>query len=1027
MAPNPLMTPTLTDTLFDGEEDPLLTSSKYYDCKSFEIMLNQLTDLDDKLSLYNSNSRSLIRHKSDFDLLFSEIFDATKFRFDLLSFTETWLNSNLEDLAKFDSYNSVFKHKPGTKEGGGIAIFIKDNLNYSVRDDLDFLDTDNTKFDCLFIEILNGPNSKTRNTIVGVIYRSPSHPTIRDLTQSLSKVLEKIQNENKDIILTGDLNIDLLQSGKHKHTTCFLDTLLSFHLFPKVTLPTRVTDSTATLIDHMFSNVSADKSLAGTLTTNITDHYSNFLFTETSPTKTSKPNYISYRKITDQALLNFNTSLESETWEKVYNCNNPNLSYQNFISIFTSHFNTNLPIKTVRFNRFKHKLEPWITKGLLKSSKTKQKLYISMVKARQTDNFTHHKNTYQRYLAVYRKLLKNAKQIYWSTRFDQARNNIKQTWNSIKDILNKTRNKQNLPSEFWYDGVKYDNEYEISNKFNEFYVNIGPNLASKLPQFSGNACDLLPSRDLPNSFSFEPTTHNEVINIINTLKPKTSSGYDQINPKLLVKTTRSIALPLTYISNLSLQTGIFPNDMKLAKVIPIFKSKDPHNFSNYRPISLLPTFSKILEKIVHKRLYKYLLLHDLLCLSQYGFQRHLNTEQAILEFQDRIVKYMSAKKWCSSIFLDLSKAFDCLDHNVLFSKLRNLGIRGIPLSWFKSYLSNRSQFVDFNGVKSNKKKITCGVPQGSILGPLLFLVYINDIVHTLDNCNSILFADDTTLLFADTDFDNLVTTMNQNIDKVYKWFCLNKLSLNIDKTNYVIFHDPRKKFPSKSCVKIDNREIANTTNTKFLGVYIDENMSWKTHCNIIANKCAKTLAILHRLKHYLPQHTLATIYHSLFVSHISYGISAFGNINSKELKRLKILQKKAIRVITNSKYNSHTGYLFKRTENLTLHDLFRQSCCKLYQKSKMGLLKPYFSNELTTNSMVHSYETRQANDIHQRNIQTPIQSQLINSKVFTSWNKLPDSLKTKNFHSVKSLSNSLKKHYLSQYSVTCPIPNCYNC
>jgi hypothetical protein len=398
---------------------------------------------------------------------------------------------------------------------------------------------------------------------------------------------------------------------------------------------------------------------------------------------------------------------------------------------------------------------------------------------------------------------------------------------------------------------------------------------------------------------------------------------------------------------------------------------------------------------------------------------------AILELQDRIISNIAAGKWCAGIFLDLSKAFDTLDHKILLLKLNYLGIRGICLSWFQNYLSERSQFVEIRKSQSSSQKISCGVPQGSILGPLLFLVYINDIIDHIQNSNAILFADDTTILLTDHNFENLEMNMNSNLSIIYKWLCVNKLSLNIKKTNYVIFHSNLRKLPHKPLVNIDGREINMVDNIKFLGVHIDKNMTWKSHCNVIINKCLKILFVLSRLKFFLPVWILSTIYHSLFLPYISYAITAWGNISIKESKRLFQIQKRAIRTITKSKFNCHTDPLFQKMKILKINDLFHVNCCKLYHKAKNGNLeKLYLIEKLSPNNTIHHYNTRQAHDIHQVNINKSLEKQLLNFKISSCWNNLPVSLKNKR-SSIYAFTKALKKHFISQYITICNIENTF--
>ena len=468
--------------------------------------------------------------------------------------------------------------------------------------------------------------------------------------------------------------------------------------------------------------------------------------------------------------------------------------------------------------------------------------------------------------------------------------------------------------------------------------------------------------------------------------------------------------------------------MKIAKVIPVYKKDDNQIFSNYRPISLLPSFSKILEKVVHKRLLHYLNIKNIISFSQYGFQPNSSTELAVLELQDRIVKSMATHKFCLGLSVDLSKAFDTLNHDILFTKLEILGIRGITLSWFKSYLSNRKQFVKFKNSNSTLCGITCGVPQGSILGPLLFLIYMNDLPTILSSSVAILFADDTTLLIDHSNYDSLIDQTNLEVKRLYKWFCANKLSMNKNKTNYIVFHSQNKRFPpNRKQVVLNNTPINEVDCIKFLGMHLDKHLNWKTHLTKKGNQILKVVAILAQLKHSLPQQTLRMIYTSLVLPHITYGVTAWGNEKNSEMNRINILQKKAIRQITNMPYNSHTAPLFKNLNLLTIDNLFTLNCCKLYHKViNKTVRNPYFLKQLPTNKYFHNYNTRQKSDIHHYKIKTNREKQSVNFKISNSWNCLPDNLKLINV-SQQILTKSLKKYFISKYPDACQDRNCYIC
>ena len=369
--------------------------------------------------------------------------------------------------------------------------------------------------------------------------------------------------------------------------------------------------------------------------------------------------------------------------------------------------------------------------------------------------------------------------------------------------------------------------------------------------------------------------------------------------------------------NSSLSSGVVPNCMKIAKVIPLYKAKDQQIISNYRPISLLPVLSKVLEKTIYTKLAKYLELHTILYKSQYGFRRGHSTVHGVAEFVQHNVHSLDNKQSTISVLLDLSKAFDTINHSILLHKLHYYGIRGIALNWFRSYLSNRRQFVSCNGHHSVIRHITCGVPQGSVLGPLLFLIYMNDLPTCLTYTQAVLFADDTTIYTSSDNIIDLYHNINVDLSNLVDWFRSNKLALNTTKTNFMLFTNSNN-IPANQFIKIDTDIIERRNCCKFLGLMIDHKLTWSEHISYTKSKISRSLYAMNRLKHMIGKQYLKTLYDSLVHSYLSYGVILWGGTYSTHLNAIRVSQKKALRCIYNSKYNTHTHPLFQDSKILNL-------------------------------------------------------------------------------------------------------------
>jgi len=741
-----------------------------------------------------------------------------------------------------------------------------------------------------------------------------------------------------------DSNINLLKVLNDQNVSNYLNSTLISGFIQVIHRATRIQGQRFALIDHILTNRTDAKIESGVIISDISDHFPTFVVDRYTDIK--KPDeYLYCRSFTLPNLNNFKQSLSAVNWNtNVINNNNVDLAFDNFWETFQNLYEQHFPYKKIKRNKNFHSANKFMTQGLLTSRRTKNSLHKQSLLNPTDFNVSYYKT----YRNLYNSLVRKSRTSYYHDNLLTNKKKPKQTWDVIKEALNTYNDNDNIPDITTNNGILHDN-VDKANAFNNFFTNIGREINGSVQNTVKSYSDYI-NTDNDNDnvplLLMDDIGPIYVIDIIKALPNKSSKDLNGVSLKLIKFVKYEVSVPLSHIFNISINTGIFPMALKCTRTVPVYKSGSRNLCDNYRPISLVPTLSKILEKIVATKLSNHLDINKLVYKHQYGFQRNKQTEHTLTHLLSFVSNAINKNEYCIGIFLDVKKAFDCVPHKILFAKLERLGIRGNVLDWFKSYLSNRTQRCDVNGSLSEENGIDIGVLQGSTLGPILFLCYVNDLPNSTAML-SLLFADDTACLIADSDINRLYNKANLELQKLACWFKANKLCVNVKKTKYIVFHTKRREFnPGNNRLLYNDNDIGydddskitpldritnNNPNTedrtyKYLGILLDENLSFDQHTNYLSRKIAKSCYMLAKVKKILPKKTLIVLYYSLVQSHLLYCANIISCTTAKNLKKIEILQKRAIRTICNSKTTAHTRPHFTELAILPFKELVELQC-----------------------------------------------------------------------------------------------------
>lgn len=862
------------------------------------------------IKILHMNIRSLRKNIDQFSLFLESISQ----QIEVIVLTEAFINKDITNF-HLPSYDCITKGGSLTKNEG-VAIYYKKYLKInSIEHNLS---------DCTSIMLNIADTQRKYNLNLLGIYRTPS---IRDPEPFINSLGNLIKHHSPTVV--GDININI-KDDSSPYTDSYLNMFSEHGYISCINDHTRTTESTESCIDHIFipNKLYDNRIIALNIQTSITDHFSQIICLPLAiPTKKIQHSITKTTSIKiDYKQLNID--LSTETWTETLQEEDPNRSYTEFITKFDEHIqrNTTKTISNTASCRTR-RLKPWMTEELIKNIRYRDKLHEISKKQPYNTVLKAYKNNFTKMIKL---KINKTKENYFQNKLFDAGTDLRKTWSIVNEITNNKQTKPRTIESIVVNNIEMHSKIEpkkIANAFNDHYIEIGHTLAKGITKMS-NATDLLlNSIPVNNKTIFlTPTSESEIENIIKNLKNSHSTGEDNVKIITLKKTAKQICVPLTHIVNNTLKTGIFPDKLKKSIVIPIHKSGNRSTINNYRPISLLSNISKIFERIIHMKVQKFSDKFNLLSPNQFGFRKQLGTNAAINHLVQKLHEAREKQLYCLSIALDLQKAFDTISYDRLITKLEKHGIRGVASKLIENYLTNRTQQTRIANELSDEKTISLGLPQGTVLAPLFFSLFLNDLLIQNVNGSISAFADDTIITCTAKSSEELQEKADRDFQLVHKWLNENSLTLNITKTNFINFSNKR----TTQNFTINN--VKQTEVTKYLGVIIDEKLKWESHIQYTLQKLRKTIYKFVQLRNIANPKLLKTVYYALVQSQLQYGITAWGGAFQNTIDKLNVIQRRILKIIHKKPNTFPTSTLFEVSNVLTVKQLFvKESILQVYK------------------------------------------------------------------------------------------------
>ena len=857
---------------------------------------NTLEELGQRkgFKLVHLNIRSLAKKIDQVRLLMQ----GTKI--DVFTISETWLKRHLEtklfDIDGFEIFRQDREIRAGrNKRGGGLITYVCSTLASSCEPLVD-LDVSNEWMEAQWIYI-HRPDCK--NIIICNVYRPPSGDLKKAIVY-LENCLKTINMEKVNIFVMGDFNVNYKnkRSPEYKKLHFFAQTNT---LSQCINTTTRNTDKTKSLLDLVLTN-SKYVEEAGTLDHYLSDHQPIYVVHKKSRDKkgTAKFSGRSYRNFNEE---DFGKKLLSLNWDTYFEITEPEEAWNFILKRITKLLDDICPIRNFHIKNYR---PDWMTKELIEQIKDRDYFYKKAKMGGGEDDW----NIAKFLRNTTNSNIRQAKREYILDKLKMHENDAKKFWKVIKEVMPTAKSsKMNSPrSIFLMDGEAKVKREEVAHFINDYFINVGK-LGIQIPSqttniddsmsYSGEVEDTVSGEEI-NMLDLNEVSEKEVYNIVKEINVSKSSGIDNVSSYVLKVAFKALIPMITRMFNLSIQTAQYPDRWKKALVIPIPKTGNLSKVQNYRPISLLPLPGKIMEKLIHAQLTNHLETQDLLTEKQHGFRKEHSTIHSVAQVTNFISKKIDSRIPALAAFIDFKKAFDCVQHSVLLDKLESFKVGAEVLTWVRSYLEKRKQRVLANGTYSEYQTITQGVPQGSVLGPMLYIMYANDLAEVLKHCKIAMYADDTVIYTANDDFEVSISNLQKDLNSLAGWCNANGLFVNTQKTKIMTFGSVQllKSLPPFG-MKFNEVLLEKVASYKYLGITLDSQLNYNLHVNKTINSATSKLKQFQRMRNFLNTKAAIMVYKGMLLPILEYGdilLSATSNVNKK---RLQILQNKGLRCALN--------------------------------------------------------------------------------------------------------------------------------